>query len=174
MINRIPPPLVVWAQRRNIIYLTICLEDCKEPVIKIEPNYIYFRGVGGTERKAHQFTVNLFKEIDPNKTVQNLTGRTFELILFKKEVGPYWPRLTNEKVKCHWLKSDFNKWKDETDSDDSGKDEGSKRDLEEMMMQMGGLGGSGENKPGFDDFDDAEDCPEEEDSDDDYLPDLFQ
>lgn len=30
----------------------------------------------------------------------------------------YWPYLTKEKKKYHWLKVDFKKWKDEDDSDD--------------------------------------------------------
>lgn len=28
----IPP--VQWAQRANLVYLTVCLEDCKNPEIK--------------------------------------------------------------------------------------------------------------------------------------------
>jgi prostaglandin-E synthase len=35
----------------------------------------------------------------------------------------YWPHLTKEKKKYHWLKVDFKKWKDEDDSgDDDSQD----------------------------------------------------
>ena len=33
------------------------------------------------------------------------------------EEGPYWSRLLEDKTKVHWLKVDFNKWKDEDDSE---------------------------------------------------------
>ncbi|CAK9796904.1 Uncharacterized protein CG16817 [Anthophora plagiata] len=165
--GQLPPPPVLWAQRRDVLYLTICLEDCKDPVINIEPQMIYFKGVGGTEQKMHELTMNLYGEIVPNTTVQNLKGRTLELVLTKKEEGPYWPRLIKEKTKAHWLKSDFNKWKDEEDSDD-GVELKSEHDLEEMMRQMGGLGGSGGSKPNLDDLDESEGL----DSDDEDLPDL--
>merc|ERR1711997_482605 len=32
--------------------------------------------------------------------------------------GPYWERLLKDKTKQHWLKVDFQKWKDEDDSDE--------------------------------------------------------
>lgn len=48
-----------------MIFLTICLEDCKNPEIKINNDKIYFHGVGGTEKKDHEVTIPLFKEIDP-------------------------------------------------------------------------------------------------------------
>ncbi|KOX67174.1 hypothetical protein WN51_09418 [Melipona quadrifasciata] len=171
---KLPPPPVMWAQRREILFVTICLEDCKDPVINIEPQMIYFKGIGGTEQKMHEVTINLYGEIVSDRTIQNLRGRTLELVLFKKEEGPYWPRLTKEKTKAHWLKSDFNKWKDEDDSDDEGGMEGSGNDLEEMMRQMGGLGGTGDSKPNFDDLDALGDEGEGMDSDDDDLPDLLE
>lgn len=110
----------MWAQRNNILYVTICLEDCKNPTIETETDKVYFKGVGGTEKRVHEVSINLFKEIDPEKTEQCPKGRNFELVLHKKESGPFWPRLTKENKKFHWLKSDFNKWQDEDESDDEG------------------------------------------------------
>lgn len=55
----------MWAQRNNIIFLTICLEDCKNPEIKIDSNKVYFHGLGGTEKKNHEVTIELYKEVDP-------------------------------------------------------------------------------------------------------------
>ena len=43
--------------------------------------------------------------------------RNIEFILVKKEEGPFWPQLMKHKVKYHWLKVDFTRWKDEDDSD---------------------------------------------------------
>lgn len=162
--NEALPPSVMWAQRNNIIFLTICLEDCKNPEIKIDNDKVYFHGLGGTEKKNHEVTIELYKEIDPEKSIKFIRDRNIELILKKKdESGPYWPHLMKDKKKYHWLKVDFNKWKDEDDSED---DVGQSEDLEEMMRQMGGLGGGGESKPSFNDLD------PESDSDDEELPDL--
>ena len=38
--------------------------------------------------------------------------------MIKAEEGPYWPRLLKDTKKVHWLKVDFNKWKDEDESDE--------------------------------------------------------
>lgn len=38
-------------------------------------------------------------------------------MLKKKEDGPFWPHLTKLKQRYHWLKVNFNKWKEEDDSD---------------------------------------------------------
>ena len=108
----------MWAQRSGIIFITICLEDCKDPTLRIESDKIYFKGVGGTESKEHEVTINLYKEINPEKSVKNAKGRSYELVLHKKDNGPFWPRLTKENQKFHWLKNDFNKWQDEDESDD--------------------------------------------------------
>ena len=58
------PPMVMWAQRPNLIFLTICVEDCKEPVINVEPSKLFFKGVGGPDKKQHELTINFFGEID--------------------------------------------------------------------------------------------------------------
>ncbi|XP_033338881.2 cytosolic prostaglandin E synthase [Megalopta genalis] len=175
--GQLPPPPVMWAQRNDILYVTICLEDCKDHIIEIEPEKIYFKGVGGTEQKMHELTIDLYGEIVPRRTIKYLKGRTFELVLSKKQGGPYWPRLTAEKTKAHWLKSDFNKWKDEDDSENENGIGMENNNLEEMMRQMGGLGGSGgsgSSKPHFETFEDMGDEGNEIDSDDDDLPDLIE
>lgn len=61
---RVLPPPVAWAQRKNVVFLTICVEDCREPTITIEDSKIYFKGTGGAEKKDYEYTYNLFKDID--------------------------------------------------------------------------------------------------------------
>ena len=56
--------MVMWAQRPNLIFLTICVEDCKEPEINVEPSKLFFKGVGGPDKKQHELTINFFGEID--------------------------------------------------------------------------------------------------------------
>ncbi|CAG0913370.1 unnamed protein product [Notodromas monacha] len=174
--SRLPPPPVEWAQRKNVIFLTIQLEDCKDPQIKIETDKVYFRGVGGTDKKDHELTIELMHEIVPEDSKYFRRDRNIEMVLKKKEGSDkFWPHLLKEKKKFHWLKVDFNKWKDEDDTDD---EMGQGDDLQEMMRRMGGLGGGGMGgmggmgdfggpegeKPNLNDLSD--------DSDDEDLPDL--
>lgn len=63
----------MWAQRTNCIFLTVCLEDCKTPEIRLEPESVYFKGVGGTEKKHYELTIPLFKAIDPEVS-NNVVG----------------------------------------------------------------------------------------------------
>ncbi len=57
--------MVMWAQRPNLVFLTVCLEDCKSPEIDVKPDKLHFKGVGGTEKKEHEVTIEFYKEIDP-------------------------------------------------------------------------------------------------------------
>lgn len=60
----------MWAQRKNLVSLTINLEDCKDPVIKIEPTKVYFKGTGGPDKKAYEVSIDLFGEIDTEVCLQ--------------------------------------------------------------------------------------------------------
>jgi cytosolic prostaglandin-E synthase len=94
-------------------------------------------------------------------------------MLIKANDGPYWKRLLKDEQKYHWLKVDFNKWKDEDDSDN--EDVAGGGDYEEMMRQMGGLGGRGMGCPNMQDMSDLDDKDGDGcglDSDDDELPEL--
>lgn len=63
------------------------------------------------------------------------------MLIKADDKAPYWKRLISDNLKHHWLKVDFNRWRDEDDSDDDGAN--GPNDFEEMMRQMGGLGGAG-------------------------------
>ena len=183
--NPIPPPLVKWAQRPSLLFITICLEDCKTPKIDVKPGYVTFEGAGGPDKKDHEVRLDFLKEINPEQSKYVVNDRAIVLALQKKEDGPYWERLLKEKTKQHWLKIDFDKWVEEDASDDEeARGPGGGQDLEQMMSQMGGLGGmggmpgmggmgggmpdmsKGMGRPSLDDLD------AEEDSDDEELPDL--
>lgn len=102
---------------------------------------VYFRGTGGVEKKDYEVTIPLYKEIDPDKSKSFNRERCIEILLAKaKQDDSYWPTLTSDKKKHHWLKCDFNKWHDEDDSGDEGVGGMGGNDFEEMMSQMGGLG----------------------------------
>lgn len=59
----------MWAQRKNIVMLTMNLEDCKDAVINMEPEKIYFKGSGGADKKMHEVTIDLYKEINTEVSI---------------------------------------------------------------------------------------------------------
>ncbi|XP_069111175.1 prostaglandin E synthase 3-like isoform X2 [Argopecten irradians] len=158
-------PAVVWAQRKDKIYLTINLEDSKETTINISENEFHFKGKGGPEKKAYEVKLEFFNEVIPSDSKYQVLPRNVPCVIKKKEEGVFWPRLVKEKQKVHWIKTDFARWKDEDDSD---FDEEEPMDLNEMMQNMGGMGGMG----GMEGMDGKDEGSLSEDSDDDDLPDL--
>ncbi|XP_058061392.1 uncharacterized protein CG16817 isoform X1 [Anopheles bellator] len=154
----VPPP-AVWAQRSDVIFLTLNVE-CSEPVYKFTENTMVFSGVGMPEGKKYELNVEFFNKINPEKVATKNIKRCIEFVIAKAEPEEtYWPRLLKEKTKPHWLKVDFNRWEDEGSGDDEGAD---KMDLMEMLGNS-----QNQNKLAFDDLSD-----EQEDSDDESIPGL--
>ena len=58
-----PPPLVTWAQRPGLVFISVCLEDCKDSKIDVQPTYLKFQGSGGPDKKEHEVTLDFLKEI---------------------------------------------------------------------------------------------------------------
>lgn len=159
----VPPP-VLWAQRKEDVFLTFSVES-KDPNIKIEKESIYFKGLCAQDNKTYEVTVQLYESVIPEVSTYVNKGRCIEMVLRKeKKDGPYWPSLTKDKKKPHYLKIDFNKWKDEDDEDEESGGGGGAVDFESMLRSMGGDGRDKNVKPSFDDL--------ESDSDDENLPDL--
>jgi len=162
----LPAPEVVWAQRKDRLLLTFRLQNCIEPTVELKDKTLYFKGKGGSKNIEHELTMVFNKEIDPEskKTKYNSTGREVKFVLAKKEEG-FWNRLLSDTKKAHYLKTDFDNWKDEDDTDAEDNED---FNLDEMMQSMGGLQGAG-GMGGPPDLGD-----DEEDSDDEDLPDLQQ
>ncbi|EAU92963.1 wos2 [Coprinopsis cinerea okayama7 len=147
-------PEVLWAQRsstsdaaKNIIYLTVNLPNIDPSTLeyKLTANSIHFKAKAGTPTadKEYGFDIDLFEEVDPEASKNNLTTRSLVAVIRKKELKEeYWPRLTKEKVRNAFIKTDFDKWVDEDEQD------GGAPDLDDMgddfgMGGMGGMGGPG-------------------------------
>ena len=77
--------------------------------------------------------MSLLFPISLQKSKFAVRDRVIEFALEKKDSGPYWKRLVKEEQKQHWLKVDFNKWKDEDESDDEA---GGGQDLEEVKKMI--------------------------------------
>ncbi|XP_053601186.1 prostaglandin E synthase 3 homolog [Plodia interpunctella] len=112
------PPSVSWAQRNSRILLTINVE-CEKPHIKIDNKSFAFKGLCQPDNKVHEIKIDLYDEIDPEKSTYLNKGRLIDVCLVKAKIDqPFWLSLTNDKKKHHWLKVDFNRWQDEDDSND--------------------------------------------------------
>jgi len=175
MSNNIPP--VAWAQRKDQLLVTIELQDVKDQKITLEADKLIFSG--NSNKKEYAATLNLFKEIDTEKSKFAVRPRQIDFVLAKKEAGPFWDRLLKEKDKRQWLKVDWNKWKDEdeVDEDDAGFDMSGMSGMPGMggMPGMPGMGMPG--MPGMGNFDMSQFAnqdfgAEEEDSDDEEIPNL--
>merc|ERR1719458_953141 len=57
-------PSVTWAQRNNLIFLSINVPDVALPEIKVEKDSLYFKGVGGAGKKTYELTMKFLKEVD--------------------------------------------------------------------------------------------------------------
>ncbi|KAK6521768.1 Prostaglandin E synthase 3 (Cytosolic) [Arthrobotrys conoides] len=144
-------PEVLWAQRsspsvaeKNTLYVTILQSDVSKENLKLDltPTSLTYKGVTN-KGKEYSFKVDFFEEIDVENSRHIHTDRATECIIRKKALKEeFWPRLTKEKVKLHWLKTDFDKWVDEDEQDGPAPEP----DYDpNMMSQFGG----GEDAGGF-------------------------
>ena len=67
--SHFPHPNVKWAQRNDLLFIEICLQDCINPEIKVQAHKLYFKGVGGgLESKCYESTLEFYAEIDPDNS----------------------------------------------------------------------------------------------------------
>lgn len=86
-------------------------------------NTMSFKGTGAADNKQYEISFTFLKNINPDKVTRKDATRCVEFTIPKAESGPYWATLTDDKKKPHWLKVDFNKWKDEGSDDEFGEKE---------------------------------------------------
>ncbi|CAI4582382.1 CQS_1a_G0031320.mRNA.1.CDS.1 [Saccharomyces cerevisiae] len=158
MSDKVINPQVAWAQRssttdpeRNYVLITVSIADCDAPELTIKPSYIELKAqskphVGDENVHHYQLHIDLYKEIIPEKTMHKIAnGQHYFLKLYKKDLeSEYWPRLTKEKVKYPYIKTDFDKWVDEDEQDEveaEGNDAAQEMDFSQMMGGAGGAGG---------------------------------
>ncbi|KAG1777347.1 HSP20-like chaperone [Suillus placidus] len=138
-------PEVLWAQRssdsvadKNIVWLTVNVPDIDETSLqyKLTSTDVSFKAESKTDQRAYAFSLPLFDEVDTEASLSKLSSRSFTAVLRKKALNTeYWPRLTKEKTKPPFVKTDFSKWVDEDEQDGAP--------LEEDFGGMEGMGGMG-------------------------------
>ncbi|CEF68121.1 CS domain and HSP20-like chaperone domain-containing protein [Strongyloides ratti] len=140
-------PQVLWAQRQNLVYITISVEDMEVQDLKIEGNKLYVKGTKGKNGPLYETDLELYGDLNGEMYKRVSTARALELIIPKVNEG-WWPRFLKQSGRNPWLKIDFNKWKEEDESDD-----------EDPFQDMGGFGDmfdSGKMKDMMSTYNDAE------------------
>lgn len=184
------PVVTFWAQRADKIFLTLQIQDCKKPDIKLEKQKLTFVGKSDSMQKdsdnnEHKMNLVFFNTINTEESKFAVRARGIEFVIIKEE-PKWWPRLLKDTVKQHWLRIDFPKWKDEDDTDDEaagagdmdgmmGGGGGGQPDFSQFMQQFGnasgGMPGMG-GMPGDDDDEEEEDEDDEDEPAESKMPDL--
>ncbi|WPK26238.1 hypothetical protein PUMCH_003587 [Australozyma saopauloensis] len=141
-------PAVTWAQRssesepaKNIVYLTIEVQDPVDVKLDLTATKLTFSAQSADKATQYALDLEFFDEIDPEQSRTHEAGNKISLVLRKKKAqAEFWPRLLKEKVKLHYIKTDFDKWVDE-DEQEEVADEND--DMANMMGGMGGMPGMG-------------------------------
>jgi len=74
-------PEVLWAQRADVLYITVNLTDIKDQNIQLEKNNLKFKANGEVEQKVYEFSLEFFEDIDPQKSKQHLTARSLFFVI---------------------------------------------------------------------------------------------
>lgn len=86
---------------------------------RVTENSFTFKGINALDAdKKYDVTLNFLNPVNPETVVSKNIGRCIEYTIYKKESGPFWKSLTNDKTKLHFLKANFTKWKNESDDED--------------------------------------------------------
>ena len=120
-------PRVLWAQQHETLHLTIAVPDIDQVVVKFTDDSVNFHGqtTSANENIVYDVHIDLYDKIDADACKYTNIGLQYWRLLLKKKnpESRYWPRLTKNKARLHWLQTDFDHWKDEDESDDEKGDQ---------------------------------------------------
>ncbi|CAK7898307.1 co-chaperone protein Sba1p [[Candida] anglica] len=140
-------PTLLWAQRsnateaeKNVLYVTIQVTDPVDVKVDLTSTTLEFSAYTSDKKTHYQLKLDLFAEIDVEHSKKNTDSGSHVYLVLRKKVAQeeYWPRLTKEKVRLHYLKTDFDKWVDEDEQDEQPEE-----DETAGMQGMGGMPGMG-------------------------------
>ena len=127
-------PILKWAQRKDKLFITINVVHSKKPTIEIEGKKMKYQGTDGNIN--YSFEIELYDEIDKENSKYTLDARNIFLKLKKKKEGPYWPRLTSDKVKYHWIEIDWAYFVDEDEEEEAKEPNFDGQDFGDMGGEM--------------------------------------
>ncbi|KAJ2337141.1 Prostaglandin E synthase 3 (Cytosolic) [Coemansia sp. RSA 2681] len=154
------PPTVLWAQRKDVVYLTIEVDNAPEATIT--ENSIDFECV--KEDRTYKLHLDFFEPIVPKESLKLSTKRVSVYCLKKADDKVWWKRLYKQDVKFHYVHTDFSRYVDEDESEDEssahpdtgfsqlGMGGGMPGGMDFSQFGMGGMGGMGGGMGDMPDF----------------------
>jgi len=177
-------PEVLWAQRssetddaKNVVYLSVNAIDLQHPKVDLSATGVTVEGVQKQTDAIYKAGLEFYEEIDVKASKYHVTDRGVIFILRKStKKSEYWPRLTKNTKKEHFIRTDFEKWVDEDEQDGDASDPlssynmgaGGMPDMGDLdfsklgggLGDMGGMGAAGMGMDDAGDDDSDEDMPE--------------
>jgi len=142
--NTTHQPNIKWAQRKDKLFVTIELNDVKNPKIDLTDDHrIIFSG--SADNKEYSLDLALFGEINKAESKWTLDTRNIFLNIKKAKKGPYWSFINKDQKKHNNIHVDWNLYIDE-DDEDTAPDHGGFPGMGGMgnnFMDMGGMGDMG-------------------------------
>jgi cytosolic prostaglandin-E synthase len=65
-------PQVLWAQREDIVYLTIDLSDVRDELVNLTKDSLVFDAIAGSEGQKYTVQLDFHKSINPSVIHNNL------------------------------------------------------------------------------------------------------
>ncbi|RDX66479.1 hypothetical protein CR513_54746, partial [Mucuna pruriens] len=130
-------PSVKWAQRSDVLYITVELPDAQDVKLKLEPEgKFYFSATAGAEKISYEVDFDLFDKIDVNNSKASVGSRNI-CYLVKKAENKWWNRLLKQGGKPPvFVKVDWDKWVDEDEEEDNNP-AASEMDFSDIDFSMG-------------------------------------
>ena len=142
-------PTLLWAERKDSLFVTIDVPDCKDVVIELTEDKLVFSA--NSNDKVYKIDMEFLKAVDAGEDSKyKVKDRNVYFSIMKKdqEEEEHWGRLSKDKAwgKAH-CKCDWSKYVDEDEEDEAGA-MGDTSDFSSMMgggggKGMGGMGGMG-------------------------------
>ncbi|XP_076920683.1 co-chaperone protein p23-1-like [Bidens hawaiensis] len=154
-------PTLKWAQRADVLFITIDLPDAKDVKLKLEPEgKFYFSSTAGADNLPYEIDIELHDKVNVNESKASVGSRTI-VYLIKKEESKWWNRLLKQEGKTPtFVKVDWDKWVDEDEHDENV---GADMDFGDVDFSKLNLGGGGDfDANGLDDGSDEDSETEEE------------
>lgn len=164
-------PRVLWAQRKDIIYLTFEVVEAQKETLDVNATSVRFSALQGSSGDKYAVEFDLYAEVDPAETKKNKTDRKYSVVLKKAdEDKPFWPRLV-KSGKPHFVHTDFALWKEEDDEEDLSGLAGQDMDFSQFASLAGAGMGGNFGAAGPNDYEEEE---EEEEAHEDVEEDPYQ
>ena len=142
-------PTCLWAQRKDCVYVTVDVPDCKDEEIVVADDKLTFKATSGDKNYACEMVLHAGINAEGSKYAVKARNVTFYLEKADAEADS-WPRLLKDKaLNKRFCKVDFDKW---VDSDEEDGADGFDTDGMQGMggpPGMGGMGMPGMGMPGM-------------------------